>query len=353
MNNRKRWRQRWASVRAWLRPPRRLRFTRTGGLFTFGVIALGFATLNTGNNLLYLLLGALLGLIVVSGWLSEQALRELHVVRRGARGVAGDPLALSYEVSNSKRRLPSLAIELTEIGAPIRAFVPAVPAGKSVLARTHVTFTRRGVYKLHRFALGTSFPFGLFTKERDISFPGTIVVWPRTDRPVREPLRTGTRMRRMGAAQAANAAGGRGEYRSLRPYRLGDDPRDVHWRTSARYAEPVIREYDRDASETLWLAVDLQAEASEAAEVAVEIAAALAARAIARGERAALITNDVIVDPGGGTGQLERILEALARARFRTSAPPLEPPVARADCVLVTSAHGDGYGDVFSAIHTQ
>ena len=75
-----------AQLREWFRPPRRLKFTRAGGLFTFGVIALGFATLNTGNNLLYLLLGALLGLIVVSGWLSEQALRNLRIVRRASRG---------------------------------------------------------------------------------------------------------------------------------------------------------------------------------------------------------------------------------------------------------------------------
>lgn len=345
-----RWRERWERLREWLRPPRRLRFTRAGGLFTFGVIALGFATLNTGNNLLYLLLGALLGLIVVSGWLSEQAVRRLRVVRRPARGVAREPLAISYEVTNSKRSLPSLALELREIGAPITAFLPQVAAGKSAVARTDVMFKRRGVYRLHRFVIGTSFPFGLFVKERDIAFPGTIVVWPRTDRPVREARRGSSRVRRSGAAQAAQAAGGRGEYRSLRPYRLGDDPRDVHWRSSARYSEPVVREYDRDASETLWLALDLAAPEDDAAEVAVDTAAALAARGIRRGERVALVTNDVIVDPGSGNGQLDRILETLARARFRADAPPLEPPVPRAECVAVTTRDASGYADVFVAV---
>ena len=335
----------WAEIREWLRPPRRLRFTRTGGLFTFGVIALGFATLNTGNNLLYLLLGALLGLIVVSGWLSEQAVRNLRIVRRAARGTAGEPISLIYEVTNSKRRLPSLALEFREVGAPITAFLPQVLAGKSAVARTDVVFKQRGVYRLHRFVIGTTFPFGLFVKERDVTFPGTIVVWPRTDRNVREPRRSGMRAR-MGAAQSS-AAGGRGDFRSLRGYQLGDDRRDVHWRSSARYAEPVVREYERDASETLWIALDLRAEGSGAAEAAVEIAASLAARAVARGERVALATNDIIVDPGSGAGQLERILEALARARFRADAPQLEPPVSRLDCVAVTTTDGTGYSDVF------
>ena len=334
MSDRATFRQRWATIREWLRPPRRLKFTRAGGLFTFGVIALGFATLNTGNNLLYLLLGALLGLIVVSGWLSEQALRGLRIVRRANRGIAGEPLSLTYEVSNAKRRLPSLALEFREHDARIHAFLPFVAPGKTAVARTDVVFSRRGVYRLHRFVLGTSFPFGLFIKERDIAYPGTIIVWPRTDRVVRDPPRFGARMRRTGNVQAMTSAGGRGDYRSLRTYQTGDDPRDVHWRTSARYAEPVVREYDRDAAETLWLALDLRTADSEAGEVAIENTATIAARGIARGERVGLVTNDVIIDPGSGGGQLDAILDALARARLRTDAPELTTPVS--DVFIIT-----------------
>ena len=337
----------WRRLRERLRPPRRLRFTRTGTLFTVGIFALGLATLNTGNNLLYLLLGALLGLIVVSGWLSEQALRGLRFVRRTTRGVAGEPLPLVYEVSNAKRKLPSIALELREAGSPIQAFLGFVGAGKSAHAVTEVTFTRRGVYRLHRLVVATSFPFGLFVKELEIAYPGTIVVWPRSDRPVREVRRPATRFRRSGRLQTAPLAGGRGEFRSLRPYQRGDDPRDVHWRTSARYSEPVVREYEHDASETLWLALELRAPEDDAAEAAVESAASLAARAVARGERVALATNDVIVDPGAGRAQLERILETLARARFRADAPQLQPPVTTEECVLVTSTNDvGGYADV-------
>src|SRR5688572_28035230 len=340
----------WVELREWLRPPRRLRFTRAGGFFTAGVIALGFATLNTGNNLLYLLLGALLGLIVVSGWLSEQAIRKVRIVRRAPHGMAGEPLTLNYEVHNAKRYLPTLALELIETDAPIVAFLPSVAAGKSALARVDLTFARRGVYRLHRFTLSTSFPFGLFIKERDVVFPGTIVVWPRTDRRPREARRGGTRMRRAGVEPASTFAGGRGNYRSLRPYQSGDDPRDVHWRSSARHPQPVVREYERDAAETLWLALDLRAHNVDAAEVAVEIAASLAARAVGRGERIALITNDTIIDPGAGGAQLERVLDTLARARIRDDAPALAPPVSRSDCVLVTThSASTEWGDVFIA----
>jgi uncharacterized protein (DUF58 family) len=340
----------WQQLREWLRPPRRLRFTRAGIFFTVGVIALGFATLNTGNNLLYLLLGALLGLIVVSGWLSEQAIRNVRVVRRSQHGVAGEPLSFSYEVHNGKRRLPTLALELRETDAPIKAFLGAVAPGESASARTEVTFSRRGVYRLHQFTLSTTFPFGLFIKERDFVFPGTIVVWPRSDRRVREPRKPGSIVRRVGTEQASTLAGGRGDYRSLRPYRAGDDPRDVHWRSTARYAQPVVREYERESAETLWLALELRTHDHEAAEQVIEIAASLAARAVARGERVALVTNDVIIDPGSGSAQLERIFDTLARVRVRGDAPRIKAPVAPQQCVhlAVQPAPGD-WADVFTA----
>ena len=73
----------WREIRAW----RRIHFTGGGLVFTLGAFAVGFAAMNTGNNLLYLLLGAMLGFITVSGWLSEQAIRGLVIHRHVPRAV--------------------------------------------------------------------------------------------------------------------------------------------------------------------------------------------------------------------------------------------------------------------------
>ena len=88
----------WRKLRAW----RRISFTSGGLVFTIGALAVGFAAMNTGNNLLYLLLGSMLGFIAVSGWLSEQAIWNLGIERhlfdeqlRAARYIpAGDRDAL-------------------------------------------------------------------------------------------------------------------------------------------------------------------------------------------------------------------------------------------------------------------
>lgn len=338
------------AIRRFLRPPRRLRFQKPGWIFTGGALVLGVSAIGTGNNLLFLLLGAMLGFITLSGWLSEQMIRDLDVRRRPPRGaVAGMPSRLTYELHNRKRRLPSFALEVGEEGMPGRGWLAFLHPGEAGVARAEATWHRRGVYPLEMMVLSTQFPFGLFRKERDLETPGEVVVWPRHDRPVREPRPSGERARRAGESYAG-AAGARGEYRGLRPYRAGDDPRDVHWKTTARAGQPVVREYERDRAQALWICLDLRSPDGDAAETAAEIAASLAAAAQARGEAFGLATSDVRVSPAAGSVQLERVLDALARARFRPEAPRPEAPVPPRECVLVTARAAEaGWGDVYPA----
>jgi uncharacterized protein (DUF58 family) len=341
----------WRRLAPWLRPPRRLRFTRAGVILTVTILALGLAALNTANNLLYLVLGALLGLIVVSGWLSEQVLRHLSVERRLPRAaVAGQPVRVSYDITNHKVRFPSLALELREPFLAGTAYLNAVWPGKTARARADLLVARRGVYALDRLTLRTSFPFGLFIKERDIEVRATLTVWPRADRAVREVRPGRGRAPRADSAPAPGPGGGRGEYRSLKAYLPGDDPRDVHWRSSAHLGQPVVREYEREAGQSFWLCLDVRAPENAAAELAVEITAALAARAARSGVRFGLATCAGCVAPASGPAQLENVLDALARTRFRVDAPEMHPPAEAANCVLVTARRlaPGGFADVFT-----
>ncbi len=331
-------RQKWAEIRAW----RRLSFTRAGAFFTLGALAIGFAAINTGNNLLYLLLGAMLGVVAVSGWLSEQTIRALKVQRTVPTGTpTGTDVRIRYEVVNNKKRLASYAVELTEAGLEGRAFVGRLGPASRAATVSGNTFSQRGVYRLGTLTIGTEFPFGLFRKERDVSLPGELVIWPRTDRAVQAHAAGAGRQIRREASVAGFAPGARGEYRGLREYRPGDDPRDIHWRSSARLNVPVVREYDQDASETVWIALDVSQPDSPDAEAAVEIAASLAARSIQTGAPVGLSAGEHQIPPGSGAGHLELILDALARADFGVVG-GAQPPVNRAACVLVTAAGGAG-----------
>lgn len=333
-------------VNAW----RRIQFTRAGLGFSFGAFTVGFVAFNTGNNLLYLLFGAMLGLIVVSGWLSEQVIRDLGVFRQVPRGVTvGNPVRIHYEVENRRKRIPSFALELGEVGLQEKGFLPTIPPGGRASTQAETVFVQRGIFELAAVRISTSFPFGLFLKSRELPMPGELVVWPRSDRTVRQPEPGGGTVQRAGAF-FAGAAGIRGEYRGLRIYRPGDDPRDIHWRTSARLGQPMVREYEECDSESLWLCLDTGGPPGDRAEVAIEIVASLAAWAFREGRRFGFVSPGQTIEAGLGPGQLERTLGALARVDFSPDNPLPRPPVSRRRCVLVTlrPGAGQGFGDLYS-----
>jgi hypothetical protein len=105
-----------------LQPRRTIWPTRDGWWSLFVVIGLGVAAINTGNNLLYLLVSLLLGLIIVSGMLSEFAMRGIELTALEPEEVyAGRPTVFGARVANRKRWLTSYSITLDLLSAPIRA----------------------------------------------------------------------------------------------------------------------------------------------------------------------------------------------------------------------------------------
>lgn len=337
------------AARPRLRPPRRLRVLRPGALLLTGTVALGFATLNTGNNLLFLLLGTLLGMILLSGALSERTLAAVTVVRVPPGPLtAGRPGRLTYEIAHRGRRLPACAVEVLEPGLEGSVFVALLERGEAIRAAATVTPPLRGIYSLERVTLATAFPFGFFRKERDVEAAGVLVVRPPTDRAVRTPTLHAPRGVQHAPERAGAGADRRGAFRGLRPWRTGDDPRDVHWRSTARMGAPVVREFDRESGDATWLVLDVRAPL-ETAEQAVEVTAALAARLTAAGVPWGFAAGQERVRPGTGLGRLDLVLDLLAGLEVGPSVPRTRPPAPPAESILVTAAQvaDEGWLDLY------
>jgi uncharacterized protein (DUF58 family) len=248
------WRFRWERMR----PPRKLKFTREGKFFvgiTFGV---GFAALNTANNLLYLLLGMLLALIVVSGVMSELSLRQLTVVRRlPLRAQVGRAHLVEIEVFNHKRRVPSYAIEVEDLraGQPAdkRCFFLKISPKSAQVAAYRRTPLRRGRDVHVGFRIATRFPFGLFEKSREVPAEGELIIYPAVDPVHLPPSGPGKH-----AGQDSSLGRGHGEdFLGLRTLLEGEDPRDVHWRKTAAVGQMVALERAREARPDITLFIDI------------------------------------------------------------------------------------------------
>ncbi|MEZ4298375.1 MAG: DUF58 domain-containing protein [Polyangiaceae bacterium] len=248
----------WRRMRAWSRPPRKLKFTREGKYYLGITLGVGLAAINTGNNLLYLLLGMLLSLIVVSGVMSDLSLRALTVTRRlPARAQVGRAHLVEIEVFNHKKRIPSYAIEVEDLraGQPAdkRCFFLKISPSSAQVAAYRRTPARRGRDRHVGFRIATRFPFGLFEKSREVTAEGDLIIYPAVD-PVRlPPEREG---RRDGGAATVSRGGG-DETLTLRPMREGDDRRDIYWKKSTLREQMVLRERARETRPDVELPLDV------------------------------------------------------------------------------------------------
>ncbi|MCC6217801.1 MAG: DUF58 domain-containing protein [Polyangiaceae bacterium] len=246
-------------LRRWFRLPRKLRMTREGKFFLLITLGVGLAAVHSGNNLLYLLLGMLLSLIIVSGVLSELSLRHLTVVRRlPRRAQVGRPHLVEIEVYNHKRRIPSYAIEIEDLraGQPAdkRCFFLKISPRSAQVAAYRRTPARRGRDRHVGFRVATRFPFGLFEKSRTLAADGELVIYPAVD-PVRLPERHD------GGAPGTDGALGRGrgdDIVGVRPMREGDDPRDIYWRKSTLPMQQVLRERARETRRDVTLELEVR-----------------------------------------------------------------------------------------------
>jgi len=200
-------------------------------------MALGFAAMNTGNNLLYLLASLLLALIIVSGILSEQSMRRLRLAAVIPEEIyAGSATALGVRVANRKRWLPSYSVTL-EAGER-RLYLDRLRAGEERLVAWEATFAARGRQRLAGLRVVTRFPFGLFVKTGRLILDEDVLVFPAV-----VPVDGARRHALAGGGARAVRQRGRGhDLYNLRDYRSGDDRRLIHWRSSARTGTLMVRE---------------------------------------------------------------------------------------------------------------
>lgn len=305
-----------------LRPPRRLKLTREGKYFIAVTFGVGFVGILTANNLLYVLLGILLSLIVVSGMLSEASLRSLRVTRKlPHRAQVGRPHLVEIEVHNDKKRMPSYAIEVEDLraGQPAdkRCFFLKVSPGASQVAAYRRIPARRGLDRHVGFRVATRFPFGFFEKSREFKLSGDLIIYPAVD-PVRLPP-TPFGLNDAGGQTERRGAGD--EITGLRTMREGDDPRDIYWKRSTSGDTKVVMERVSQVLDKAHLTIDnlivgqeLAAEEARQFEKCVRETASLAVAHLRRGEQVFLRTTSggrIAASPGSGSDATLRFLALL------------------------------------------
>ncbi|MFE9907462.1 DUF58 domain-containing protein [Streptomyces clavifer] len=223
-----------------------------------------------------------------------------------SRVPAGSEARVHLRMDNVSR-LPTGLLMLQDrvpyvLGPRPRFVLDRVEAGGRREVSYRVRSDLRGRYPLGPLQLRLSDPFGMCELTRSFSAYDTLVVVPRTE--VLPTLRL-----------AGEASGyGDGRQRSLalageddiipRGYRHGDDMRRVHWRSTARYGELMVRREEQPQRARCTVLLDTRRGAFQGAgpdsafEWAVSGAASALVHMLERGFAVRLLTDDGHSVPG-------------------------------------------------------
>ena len=293
-----------------------LRLTRDGLLFTLLALTCAVAAGRTDRlaNIPLLICLILFSLLVAALILGGRCLRRLRLARRcPGRTFAGEPVTVTLTVANPAllpatgllivERLRSLTDMPRESTPPreSRRLLPSltpVPAGDGETFATVVAgrdrertqylllLRRRGVYRFRRTRLSTVFPFGFWRTQAEDALPGRVVVYPRLGEidpalfaEVEQAL---ARLRRVRPSREEL------EFRGLREYRHGDHPKWIHWRSSARHAQLMVKEFEQPQAKRVVILLDTNlqrvgAQRFPAFELAISFTATAARELLRRG----------------------------------------------------------------------
>jgi uncharacterized protein (DUF58 family) len=237
-----------------------LRFTPSGLGWLVAAGLIGALAWYKSINLVLIVVYTMIVLLMLNGLLAWRAVRWVTAGRIAAPPVfAGEQVDCGVRVTNGSKRPVTVAVE-DRAGERSNTFlVYRLPGGHSLGCGAARTFTTRGRFS-GPVGISSGFPFGFLECERPGDATGEVIVLPPPGYAEPDGLRrwfihhAGAEgwsrrvLRRVTTDQI--------EVRGVRPYRPGDAIRDVHWRTTARRGELVVREYDVAPSPELVLVVE-------------------------------------------------------------------------------------------------
>ena len=282
-----------------------------GGLTVAWVILMGVLVSGPIGMALFGLAAGLAGMV---GLVMLGPIDSIKVERALPRGPvrSGDTIEVTWRVSTA-RRWPWFSLTVEDAGLTVESRLSLVFRA-SGLVDGHVERVVRGVRRLDTVVLTVTDPFGLVRRERRLSLPGELEVWPvSVSRAGVRSLLTdaGLRARQAPASRkACDGSASADRTRGVRAYQPGDPPRLVHWPATAKTGSLLVRQFE-SAPEALQVVVE-QPRTLQVFELALSQAAGLVDWGLRHGWSVGLATPAGNVPAGRGPTHLRRLMRLLA-----------------------------------------
>ncbi|MDQ3979762.1 MAG: DUF58 domain-containing protein [Actinomycetota bacterium] len=270
---------------------------------------------------------------------------ELTVLNRGRRTSPVVMLRDSVVQVKAPRAGDDQVVDSSTPTRQARFHVAPLQPDETNRAAYRLGAERRGLFRVGPLEVVVADPFGLASFTRRVAPATEFTVYPRVEPVAAPPLTTGHDPR-TGAGHASLLGSG-DEFYGLRAYEVGDDLRRVHWPSTARQDELMIRQHELpwQGRATVLLDVRAAVHSEESFEEAVSAAASLVTACWRRDSQVRLLTTDGLDSGfGGGPAHLSALMEHLAVLEPGTGRMDTLPGALRRRAsgalVLVTTAGG-------------
>ena len=319
----------------------RLKINREGIFLYLILFAIGLAAYNTGNNLLFLIVSVIAAIYGLHSILNLLSRDRNHVVRILPKTIyAGDPVSITLRATNLKKFFSTFSILLRDEFKGLensgRVHFVRIKPGQTEEQRYKAVFNRRGVYQLNRIWLDCRFPFGFSQHSIGYSQPDEIIVYPRL-----LPLSQIQNFRKGRHGEEEHQEKGFGfSLYNLRQYQEGESSRFIHWKTSAKLNQLMVKEFENEEQRQITIVFQNTGDPSilmdEQFEEGVSKIASLAVWYLQNGWQVELITLSGAFPYGNGSVHLRRLLHHLALIT------PVSLTAAEAERRLFQKLHPEG-----------
>ena len=228
------------------------------------IIVLFTGAMLTRQNTLLLVFALMAGPFVINGWMTFGMLQAARVRRKSpSRAMQGELFSVEISLRNSR---PWFAIWMMSVRDEIVHQVESLSASvlfSRVSSRTsqsgqyQLRLANRGRYQFGPLRAASRFPLGLVERSRVFSSPAEILIYPRIGRVSRSWRQRLGSATELNSRKAPNQGLFQDDFNQLREFRSGDNPRAIHWRSTARRGQLILREFHQNREHILAIILDL------------------------------------------------------------------------------------------------
>lgn len=215
-------------------------------------ILLGLAAVNTGNNLLFLIVAVMLAFMATSGIFGLRNLQQLNLAVKFPDEIYCDiPAQLTIQLNSGRQLLPHYLLTLLVHGAG--ADFPILLPNEQLERKVPVIFTKRGAAAITKAAVISPFPVNFFVRSNIFRIDAACLVFPKPLPPA-GGWQSDNFTETGGSAQTRQASSG--ETESIGKYTAAEPLKQIHWKLSARHDELLVKEMAAESGRPVIIDLD-------------------------------------------------------------------------------------------------